>query len=62
MKKKLFDAKTTGDIKLVDNLDYLKWASSEPNPEFMYDYVYDDLSFDLSKFGKRYAAKYFLEE
>ena len=62
MKKKLFDAKTTGDIKLVDNLDFIEWASTEPNPETANFFENDVTSLDLSEFSERYVANYFLEE
>lgn len=60
MKKKLFDAKTTGDIQLVDNQDYIEWASTEPNPDVAEFLGY--VGYDFSDFSNRYVANYFLSE
>ena len=62
MKQKLFGAKIDNRIKLVDNWDYINWASTEPNPSLEDTFGPGGILTNDVFFESHWAAKYFLEQ
>ena len=62
MNFKLFNVKTDKNVKLVDNKDFIEWASIEPNPAFKDTLGAEGIYLNDGIFDEHWAAEYFLKE